>query len=212
VLKSLSLRSAQELKAYTESLNIWYSLALVRTECFFLACQLFLERRPVLQEIEAASSAAMLHESILTRFPEQYDTVVGERGLRLSGGEKQRVAFARALLKNPAVLILDEATSSLDSITEHEIQLCLKRLKAERTTVTVAHRLSTIMEADMIVALDNGQIVEAGTHGELISRGGLYARLWQRQQASLSANDDLVSRGAPVPANISSTPHKLSPG
>jgi ABC-type multidrug transport system fused ATPase/permease subunit len=200
------------LKSYTESLNIGYSLALVRTEWFFLACQLFLERRPVLQEIEAASTAAMLHESILTRFPEQYDTVVGERGLRLSGGEKQRVAFARALLKNPAVLILDEATSSLDSITEHEIQLCLKRLKAERTTVTVAHRLSTIMEADMIVALDNGQIVEAGTHGELISRGGLYARLWQRQQASLSADDDLVSRAAPVPAKVSSTPHELSPG
>jgi ABC-type multidrug transport system fused ATPase/permease subunit len=168
-----------------------------------------LTQRLVVQEIEAASSAAMLHESIMTRFPEQYDTVVGERGLRLSGGEKQRVAFARALLKNPAVLVLDEATSSLDTITEHEIQQCLKKLKAERTTVTVSHRLSTIMESDMIVAVENGQIVEAGKHADLIAREGLYSRLWQRQQTSV---EEPSPEGAPEMEKASVSLDEALPG
>jgi ATP-binding cassette, subfamily B (MDR/TAP), member 6 len=131
----------------------------------------------------------VLHDSIITRFPEQYDTVVGERGLRLSGGEKQRVAFARAILKNPAVLVLDEATSSLDSVTEQEIQKCLRNIKSTRTTVTVAHRFSTVMDSDMIVVMDNGAIVETGSHAELITTGGPYARMWQRQLTSPSGDE-----------------------
>ena len=164
------------------------------------------------QEVEAACAAAMLHDSIMARFPEQYDTVVGERGLRLSGGEKQRVAFARAILKNPALLVLDEATSSLDSITEHDIQQCLRGLKSQRTTVTVAHRLSTVMEADTIVVLDHGEVKEAGSHQALIASGGLYAKLWQRQLTSPSV-DDLAGRGgatahAEVASPATGSPHE----
>jgi ABC-type transport system involved in Fe-S cluster assembly fused permease/ATPase subunit len=148
------------------------------------------------QEVMQAARAACLHESIMTRFPEQYETQVGERGLRLSGGEKQRVAFARAILKNPAVLVLDEATSALDSLTEQEILRYLSALKVGRTVVTVAHRLSSIMEADQIVVLDDGALVDAGAHAELLQRGGLYASMWARQLASPSV-DDLVVAESP---------------
>lgn len=140
-------------------------------------------------EVENAAKAAVLHDSIMTRFSERNDTVVGERGLRLSGGEKQRVAFARAILKNPAVLVLDEATSSLDRITEQEIQACLQGMKGSQTTITVAHRLSTVMDADAIVVMDDGAVCEVGTHQELSVSGGLYSRMWQRQLSSPSADD-----------------------
>ena len=109
-------------------------------------------------------------------------TRVGERGLKLSGGEKQRVAIARVLLKNPAILIFDEATSSLDSRTEHEIQANLRQISAHRTTLVIAHRLSTVVDADEILVLDDGCIVERGTHSALLTRGGTYAAMWERQQ------------------------------
>ena len=133
-------------------------------------------------EVYAAAQGACIDETIRSRFPLGYETLVGERGLRLSGGEKQRVAFARALLKNPPILVLDEATSALDSITERRIQSTLAETRQGRTVVVVAHRLSTIMDADRIVVMDKGDVAEMGTHGELLEReGGLYAAMWQRQ-------------------------------
>ncbi|MEY8842920.1 ATP-binding cassette domain-containing protein, partial [Cribrihabitans sp. XS_ASV171] len=133
-------------------------------------------------QIEAAARAAQIHAFILT-LPEGYDTKVGERGLKLSGGEKQRVGIARTLLKNPPILLLDEATSALDTDTEQEIKGALARAGEGRTVITIAHRLSTIAEADRIVVLEKGEIVEQGTHADLLSRGGRYAQLWSRQQS-----------------------------
>ncbi|KXZ45248.1 hypothetical protein GPECTOR_56g344 [Gonium pectorale] len=133
------------------------------------------------EQVHEAAKLACIHDTIVNRFPKGYDTVVGERGLKLSGGEKQRVAFARALLKNSPLLVLDEATSALDTITEKKIQSALSALRASRTTVIVAHRLSTIMDADVIIVMDAGRVAESGSHWELLERGGLYADLWARQ-------------------------------
>jgi ATP-binding cassette subfamily B protein len=132
------------------------------------------------EELEAAARAALIHDRI-EEFPDGYDTVVGERGYRLSGGEKQRVAIARVILKDPRILILDEATSALDTNSERLVQAALKPLMEGRTTVAIAHRLSTILAADVIFVLDRGRVVEQGTHRELVARGGLYAELYEQQ-------------------------------
>jgi ABC-type transport system involved in Fe-S cluster assembly fused permease/ATPase subunit len=131
-------------------------------------------------EIVAAARSAHIHEFI-ERLPDGYDTVVGERGLKLSGGEKQRVAIARTLLKRPAILVFDEATSALDSRTERVIQAELEGIAAQRTTLVIAHRLSTIVHADQILVMEQGRIIEVGTHDALLERGGIYARMWAMQ-------------------------------
>jgi ATP-binding cassette, subfamily B, bacterial len=131
-------------------------------------------------EVEAAARAANIHDFIM-QLPARYETIVGERGYRLSGGERQRIALARVILKNPRILVLDEATSSLDSQSEGLIQEALKRVMADRTSIVIAHRLSTILSADLILVMDRGQIIERGTHKGLLARGGLYANLYDTQ-------------------------------
>ncbi|HKB27817.1 MAG TPA: ATP-binding cassette domain-containing protein, partial [Candidatus Limnocylindrales bacterium] len=131
-------------------------------------------------ELEAAARAAAIHDRIV-ELPDGYDTIVGERGYKLSGGEKQRVAIARVLLKDPRILILDEATSALDTVSERLIQAALERLEHGRTTIAIAHRLSTILRADLILVYDGGRIVERGSHRELLAKRGLYARLYEEQ-------------------------------
>jgi ATP-binding cassette subfamily B protein len=129
--------------------------------------------------VRAARGAAIA--GFIERQPDQYETRVGERGLKLSGGEKQRVAIARTLLKDPPILILDEATSALDSRTESEIMETLEAIERGRTTIVIAHRLSTVVHADQIVVLDGGLVAERGTHAELLRKRGLYADMWARQ-------------------------------
>ncbi|MDG1168252.1 MAG: ATP-binding cassette domain-containing protein, partial [Sulfitobacter sp.] len=133
-------------------------------------------------DVEAAAKAAQIHDFIAA-LPDGYETSVGERGLKLSGGEKQRVGIARTLLKDPPILLLDEATSALDSETEREIQEALHQAGKGRTVITIAHRLSTIADADTIIVLEKGEVVEQGTHDALLAQEGRYAQLWHRQQA-----------------------------
>jgi len=138
-------------------------------------------------EVERAARLAQVHDFVV-RLPEGYDTKVGERGLKLSGGEKQRVAIARTILKNPRILILDEATSALDTRTEQEIEAALRNVSANRTTLVIAHRLSTVVDADEILVLVDGRVAERGTHASLLARDGVYARMWQLQAEQAEAD------------------------
>ena len=134
--------------------------------------------------VEAAAKAAHIHEFILA-MPDAYETEVGERGLKLSGGEKQRVAIARTLLKNPPILIFDEATSALDSANERAIQAELQSVAQNKTTLVIAHRLSTVVDAHEILVMDAGHIVERGNHAQLLGQSGVYARMWALQQSGV---------------------------
>ena len=134
-----------------------------------------------MDEIKKAAKLSSI-DKFIDSLDLEYDTIVGERGLKLSGGEKQRVAIARALLKNPKIFIFDEATSALDTKTEKSIEKSLKKLSNNNTTLVIAHRLSTVIDADKIIVLDNGQVKEEGSHIELLNKKGLYAEMWQRQQ------------------------------
>jgi ATP-binding cassette, subfamily B, heavy metal transporter len=155
------------------------------------------------EEVLAAAKAAHIHDFIES-LPAKYDTTVGERGLKLSGGEKQRVAIARTILKNPAILIFDEATSALDSKSEKAIQAELRRIARNRTTLTIAHRLSTIVDADEILVMDNGRITERGTHQKLLEANGTYAQMWKLQQQEEQARLQLLE-AEPRPGVIGSS-------
>jgi len=135
-------------------------------------------------EVELAARAANAH-AFIAALPDGYDAIVGERGVKLSGGQRQRIAIARAILKDPRLLILDEATSALDNHSEALVQEALERLMAGRTTIVIAHRLTTVERADKIVVLDRGRVVEEGTHADLLARGGLYQRLYTRDLAGV---------------------------
>ncbi|MCZ6589919.1 MAG: ABC transporter ATP-binding protein/permease [Alphaproteobacteria bacterium] len=157
-------------------------------------------------EVEDAARLAQIHDFIMS-LPDGYNARVGERGLKLSGGEKQRVAIARTILKQPQILLFDEATSALDTHTEREIQKSLDDVSANRTTLVIAHRLSTVVNADEIIVLDEGRIIERGRHGDLLTQGGAYAALWERQQAAARRGEDdavdgdvRIDLGAPAPA------------
>jgi ATP-binding cassette subfamily B protein len=152
-----------------------------------------------------AATAAHLHEFIAA-LPDGYDTVVGERGHRLSGGEKQRLAIARVILRDPRIVILDEATSHLDSVSEHHIQAALADLLRGRTALVIAHRLSTILTADTILVLDHGQLIDQGTHPALLARGGLYAKLYHQQFRAAHPPAETAAR-QPDPAQPCTQPH-----
>src|SRR5213075_3350406 len=144
-------------------------------------------------EIEEAARFAHIHDFIAA-LPDGYQTMVGERGLKLSGGEKQRVAIARTILKRPRILLFDEATSALDTRTEREIQRSLEEVSRGRTTLVIAHRLSTIVDADEIIVLADGRIAERGTHADLLRRDGVYAAMWRRQQHAVESGEPMIAQ------------------
>lgn len=145
-------------------------------------------------QVEEAARMARIHDFVMS-LPDGYRTIVGERGLKLSGGEKQRVAIARTILKQPEILLFDEATSALDSHTEREIQASLREVSTDRTTLVIAHRLSTVVDADEIIVLENGGITERGNHGALLEKDGVYAAMWRRQQEASAALETLERTG-----------------
>jgi ATP-binding cassette subfamily B protein len=176
---------ARDIREYTQA-SVRAAIAIVPQDTVLFNDTIYyniLYGRPAAtrEEVEQAARAAHIHELIVS-LPDGYASEVGERGLKLSGGEKQRVAIARALLKNPAILIFDEATSALDSNSEKAIQAELDRIAVGRTTLTIAHRLSTVMGADEILVMDAGRIVERGSHAQLLDRQGHYAQMWRLQQ------------------------------
>jgi ATP-binding cassette subfamily B protein len=148
--------------------TVYYNIAYGRTDA-------------TIEEVEAAAKMARIHDFVLD-LPDGYEATVGERGLKLSGGEKQRVAIARTILKQPPILLFDEATSALDTHTEREIQESLREVSQDRTTLIIAHRLSTVVHADEVIVLEKGKIVERGTHVALLAAAGRYARMWRQQQ------------------------------
>ncbi|MFN8526535.1 MAG: ABC transporter ATP-binding protein [Chloroflexota bacterium] len=178
-LRTLSLRSlADQIGMVTQETHLFHDT---------IRANLLYARPDATQaEIETACRAANIHD-VIARLPDGYETVVGERGYRLSGGEKQRLAIARVLLKDPCILVLDEATAHLDSESEALIQHALEQAMRHRTSLVIAHRLSTILAADKILVLDDGMLVEQGTHAELLARGGLYARLYETQFRGVAA-------------------------
>ena len=149
------------------------------------------------EEVEEAARAAQIHE-LIASLPDGYETVVGERGYRFSGGERQRMAIARTVLRNPPILVLDEATSALDTQTERLVQEALERLAEGRTTIAIAHRLSTVRDAEQIVVLDRGQVAETGTHDELLAAGGRYASLVARDADVEPGDDDAFAGVAAI--------------
>jgi ATP-binding cassette, subfamily B, heavy metal transporter len=161
-------------------------------------------------EVEQAAALAQI-DTFIRSTPKGYETEVGERGLKLSGGEKQRVAIARTILKAPPILLLDEATSALDSHTERDIQDALDRVSRNRTTLVIAHRLSTIVEADEIIVLDHGAIVERGTHAQLLAARGLYASMWNRQREAEEARERLALAGDDAEEAVSPEPVTREP-
>jgi ABC-type transport system involved in Fe-S cluster assembly fused permease/ATPase subunit len=156
-------------------------------------------------EVEEAAQMAQI-DGFIKMSPKGYETEVGERGLKLSGGEKQRVAIARTVLKGPPILLLDEATSALDSHTEQEIQDALEKVSRNRTSLVIAHRLSTIVGADEIIVLDQGRIAERGTHTQLLAASGLYASMWNRQREAQEARERLA-----LIADESEAPNRVPP-
>ena len=163
------------------------------------------------EDIVEAARLAHIHEFV-SALPLGYDTIVGERGLKLSGGEKQRVAIARTILKRPSILLFDEATSALDSHTEKEIQASIREVSADRTTLIIAHRLSTIVDADEILVLDHGRIVERGSHTALLDRDGLYAAMWHRQQRAAEYQEWLAEALGPLTTDDDASPRVVSVG
>jgi ABC-type transport system involved in Fe-S cluster assembly fused permease/ATPase subunit len=149
------------------------------------------------EEVEEAAKLARIHDFVLS-LPDGYMTRVGERGLKLSGGERQRVSIARTILKRPKLLVFDEATSALDTRTEKEIQESLRQISAGVTTLVIAHRLSTVVDADQIAVLDKGAVVERGTHRDLLAADGVYAQMWRRQLETREALARIEAAGVPV--------------
>ncbi len=163
------------------------------------------------EEVVAAAKAAFIHDFVES-LPDGYQTTVGERGLKLSGGEKQRVAIARTLLKNPAILIFDEATSALDSHSEQMIQAQIKEIARSRTSLVIAHRLSTIVDAQQILVMDQGRIIERGTHQQLMEQRGKYAQMWERQQSGMTDDTDDAEEENPLGQAVSGAQQNLAAG